>query len=127
VAAADRGRELTVRVTAWPKSGPSGSATSESVLVTSPTAVIASPTPLTGTTSTSFSVRVRVQAQGGGVPEGSVAVTVRGQTFQASLEGGKVVVPLGTLPKGTHKIAVTYSGSSAHEPAKGATQVVVTR
>lgn len=127
VTAADRGRELTVRVTAWPKSGPSGSATSAPVLVKTPTAVIASPTPLTGTTSTSFSVRVRVQAQGSGVAEGSVAVTVRGQTFQAPLDGGKVVVPLGTLPKGTHKIAVTYSGSPAHEPAKGTTQIVVTR
>lgn len=127
VVAADRGKSITVRVTASPKSGPSGSATSQPVVIRTPAAVIAVPNRLLGTTSTQFAVNVHVKPQGGGVAEGTVAVKVRGETFEATLSGGKAVVAIGTQPRGVHPITVSYSGSSTVDAAKGATLIVVTR
>ena len=128
VVLADQGTVLSVVVTAKPKSGPSGSATSESVTVRAAAVVLAVPNRLTGSTSTQFSVSVQVRPLVNGVTaEGTVSVKVAGETFTGTLSGGKVVVPIGTQARGIHPIVVTYSGSDRVQPATGASLIIVTR
>lgn len=128
VVRADQGHELSVQVTAEPRRGPSGVATSESVLVLSNATVRVTPNRSVGTTSTEFSVAVRVTpAVAGLVAEGTVTVRVDGETFEGTLAGGRVTVPIGTQDRGTHHIVVRYSGSDQVAPARGDASIVVRR
>lgn len=128
VTKADQSHELSVQVTAEPRVGPSGVATSESVLVRSSAKVRVTPNRSVGTTSTEFVVTVRViPALAGVAAEGTVTVRVDGSTYEGTLVGGSVAVPIGTQDRGTHRIRVMYSGSDLVAPATGDSSIVVRR
>lgn len=128
VTRADEGHTLTVQVTAEPRVGPSGVATSEGGFVRSSARVQVTPNRDVGTTSTEFTVAVRVRpAVSGLTAEGTVSVRVDGAVFEGTLTDGRVTVSIGTQDRGTHHIVVRYSGSDQVAPARGDASIVVRR
>ncbi|MGC5170666.1 glycoside hydrolase family 3 C-terminal domain-containing protein [Microbacterium sp. DT81.1] len=128
VTKADQGTSLSVAVTAKPKSGPSGTATSAAVFVKTSAVVLAVPNKVVGTTTTEFTLSVRVTALAKGVTaEGEVTVVVDGKSFAGTLSGGKVTVPIGTFGRGIHPIKVSYGGSETVQPATGVSLITVRR
>lgn len=82
--------------------------------------------PFIASASTPVSVDVRVLSRRTSA-EGAVTVTVAGRTFAAEVVDGRVSVPVGTLPRGVHRIVVDYAGSDQVRPATGRGVVVVLR
>ncbi|MFI1035486.1 hypothetical protein [Streptomyces sp. NPDC020951] len=60
-------------------------------------------------------------------PSGSVTVSVDGRSVTGTLAKGRVVVPIGKLGRGIHKVAVLYTGSDTVIPSGGHTLITVTR
>ncbi|WP_454294829.1 Ig-like domain-containing protein [Salana multivorans] len=123
VGLADHGTALSVEITAT-KTAESGSASafarSADVAVKPPSVVVGSPDPLIGSRDTPITVTVRVRPLGSAVtPLGEVSVTVAGQTHTAMLVDGGAVVEIGTLPRGTHSIRLSYAGSATVAASTG--------
>ena len=128
VSAADRGRIISVQVTAQPATGPAGIATSAGAPVRTFAVVLVSPIRLIGTTSTNFSVAAEVKPLTEGlVADGSVSIRIDGKTFTGTLTGNKVTIPIGTLGRGLHLVTATYSGNSLIRPAAGVSIIIVSR
>ncbi|MGC5170218.1 glycoside hydrolase family 3 C-terminal domain-containing protein [Microbacterium sp. DT81.1] len=128
VTPADQGTSLSVTVTAKPKSGPSGAATSAAVFVKTSAVIVAVPNRLVGTTTTEFTLSVRVTPLANGVtPEGDVTAVVDGKSFTGTLAGGKATIPIGTFERGIHPITLSYAGSDTVHPAYGVSLITVRR
>ncbi|WP_165400076.1 glycoside hydrolase family 3 C-terminal domain-containing protein [Motilibacter rhizosphaerae] len=126
VGAIDAGKSISVRVTATPHAGPTGTATSAPVLVRYGSTVAVKANPATGDTSTRFSVSVQVTAAASAATaEGTVSVVADGRTYPGTLLGGTAVVSIGRLPRGTNRITVQYSGSQTLQPGAADTRIKV--
>jgi protocatechuate 3,4-dioxygenase beta subunit len=125
---ADRGSELSARVTAAKTAHEDGSATSSGVTVPEAPDEV---TPAASTTKATIlgnkigkgergEVRVKVTSEGDAVPTGTVTVTVGDKSVEVELtmaDGGRVKVTLPKLKPGTYAVSVDYSGDDLTEPS----------
>lgn len=128
VTEADRGSELSARVTAAKTAHEDGSATASGVTVPEAPDEV---TPAPSTTKAMIlgnkigrgergEVRVKVTSEGDSVPTGTVTVTAGDKSVEVELEeadGGRVKVTLPKLKPGTYPVTVDYSGDDLTEPS----------
>lgn len=70
------------------------------------------------------SMKVRVTAASG-VPDGQVTIKIGRLKKRKTLEAGSLFIALPRLQAGTHKITVTYAGSTGYATSKGKAKVTV--
>ena len=127
---ADQGRALSVSVTAR-AGGSEATAVSAPVTVRRAAVALVTTSPAIAKTTRPVTVVVRILASGvaatGVAATGTVSVKVAGQTFTGTVENGRASVPVGTLPKGVHRITASYSGDPAVSPTTGYGAVLVVK
>jgi 5'-nucleotidase len=117
-----------------------GAATGTEVLVPITVASVTTPPPAPSASTTKATVKpkhpkagqkvtlkVVVKAANGAAVTGQVKVKVDGKTKTVTLSNGKATVKLGKFGKGSHKVKVTYLGSSTVESSKDTVKFKVTK
>ncbi|MFT2708235.1 S8 family serine peptidase [Clavibacter zhangzhiyongii] len=109
------GKEITVVVTAKPATGPSGTATSEPVLIKLASTVTVSVKPPVLTSAQKAVVTVKVDSRAKAAPTGAVTVKVGSDSFEVALDAsgtGRVELP--AYPKGRYAVTAEYAGDDAN-------------
>ncbi|WP_425321402.1 S8 family serine peptidase [Clavibacter zhangzhiyongii] len=109
------GKEITVVVTAKPATGPSGTATSEPVVIKLASTVTVSVKPPVLTSAQKAVVTVKVDSRAKAAPTGIVTVKVGSDSFEVALDAsgtGRVELPAYT--KGRYAVTAEYAGDDAN-------------
>ncbi|MCJ1712290.1 S8 family serine peptidase [Clavibacter michiganensis subsp. phaseoli] len=109
------GKSITVVVTAKPAEGPTGTATSEPVVVKLASTVTVSVKPPVLTSAQKAVVTVKVDSAAKAAPTGTVTVKVGADSFEVTLDAagtGRVELP--AYAKGRYAVTATYAGDAAN-------------
>ncbi|MBF4632560.1 S8 family serine peptidase [Clavibacter michiganensis subsp. phaseoli] len=109
------GKSITVVVTAKPAEGPTGTATSEPVVVKLASTVTVSVKPPVLTSAQKAVVTVKVDSAAKAAPTGTVTVKVGSDSFEVALDAsgtGRVELP--AYAKGRYAVTATYAGDAAN-------------
>lgn len=109
------GKSITVVVTAKPAEGPTGTATSEPVVVKLASTVTVSVKPPVLTSAQKAVVTVKVDSAAKAAPTGTVTVKVGADSFEVTLDAagtGRVELP--AYAKGRYAVTATYAGDTAN-------------
>jgi hypothetical protein len=109
------GKSITVVVTAKPAEGPTGTATSEPVVVKLASTVTVSVKPPVLTSAQKAVVTVKVDSAAKAAPTGTVTVKVGSDSFEVTLDAagtGRVELP--AYAKGRYAVTATYAGDAAN-------------
>ncbi|WP_435091806.1 S8 family serine peptidase [Clavibacter michiganensis] len=109
------GKSITVVVTAKPATGPSGTATSEAVVIKLASTVTVSVKPPVLTSAQKAVVTVKVDSAAKAAPTGIVTVKVGADSFEVALDAagtGRVELP--AYAKGRYTVTATYAGDAAN-------------
>jgi subtilisin family serine protease len=109
------GKAITVVVTAKPATGPTGTATSEPVVIKLASTVTVGIKPSVVTSAQKAVVTVKVDSQAKAAPTGTVTVKVGSDTFEVTLDAsgtGRVELP--AYAKGRYAVTATYAGDDAN-------------
>lgn len=109
------GKSITVVVTAKPAEGPTGTATSEPVVVKLASTVTVSVKPPVLTSAQKAVVTVKVDSAAKAAPTGTVTVKVGADSFEVTLDAagtGRVELP--AYAKGRYAVTATYAGDRAN-------------
>jgi len=115
------GKAITVVVTAKPTAGPTGTATSEPVVIKLASTVTVGVKPSVLTSAQKAVVTVKVDSAAKAAPTGTVTVTVGSDTFEVALDAtgtGRVELP--AYAKGRYAVTAAYAGDDANAPKTSA-------
>lgn len=109
------GKSITVVVTAKPAEGPTGTATSEPVVIKLASTITVSVKPAVLTSAQKAVVTVKVDSPAKAAPTGTVTVKVGADSFEVTLDAagtGRVELP--AYAKGRYAVTATYAGDAAN-------------
>lgn len=109
------GKSITVVVTATPAEGPTGTATSEPVVIKLASTITLSVKPPVLTSAQKAVVTVTVDSRAKAAPTGTVTVEVGADAFEVALDAagtGRVELP--AYAKGRYAVTATYAGDDAN-------------